>query len=396
MKITVITDSSIYNPTAGVNRCVSLAKGLVAAGHDVDIFCLDACSAGSATGDLGGVQFRHAASGIPSQNRWRRGWTVCVQYLGELNRFVKNTPTDAALVMVGKPWRVFLILQVLARREIPGFTERNEYPFILAPQIDTFLQRQAVQWWYIKKMVPRMCGLALMTKNLETYFRQVTPRCPPTIVIPMTVEPERFETPGMSPFPFRYIGFCGVLTGTKDGVPILVEAFGRIAAQFPDIRLVIIGDNSDTKAINDLRAIAEQYGAADRILFTGMISRKEMPRYLGNAALLALSRPRTKQAEGGFPTKLGEYLATGRPTVVTRVGEIPDYLEDGVHSFLAEPDDVDDFARALRTALSDPAGAEQVGTCGRTLAHTVFDYRVQGKRLGNFMSGTMQTPPLYT
>ena len=61
-----------------------------------------------------------------------------------------------------------------------------------------------------------------------------------------------------------------------------------------------------------------------------------MPKYLCNAKLLALARPDSIQAQGGFPTKLGEYLATGRPVVVTKVGEIPDYLEDGVNAFLSD------------------------------------------------------------
>ena len=49
--------------------------------------------------------------------------------------------------------------------------------------------------------------------------------------------------------------------------------------------------------------------------------------------MLVLARPDNIQAKGGFPTKLGEYLATGNPVVVTKVGEIPNYLIDGVNAF---------------------------------------------------------------
>lgn len=389
MKIHVISAGSVFSTSASTNRMLSLAKGLVGSGHEVHIFCLAASLNNPTSGEIDGIKFWHASAGAPLKTRWRRGWEMCIQHPCELNKFLKNNSVNAALLMLAKPWMVFFTLQVLSKFSIPVFAERNEYPFILAPQIDTWLHRLAIRWWYIKKMVPRFSGLALMTKNIEAYFLQAVPRCPPTIVIPMTVEPERFKLTQESPFPFSYIGFCGVLTGVKDGVPILVESFGQISARFPELRLVIIGDDGDLKEIDALRVIARRYGAEDRLVFTGEISRKEMPRYLGNAVLLALSRPQSKQAEGGFPTKLGEYLATGRPTVVTRVGEISDYLEDGVHSFLAEPDDSCDFARALELALSDPAQATQVGANGRTLAYTVFDYRTQGRRLGDFIADTL-------
>ena len=51
-----------------------------------------------------------------------------------------------------------------------------------------------------------------------------------------------------------------------------------------------------------------------------------------------MARPDSRQARGGFPTKLGEYLATGKPVCVTKVGEITVYLEDNVSAFLAEPE----------------------------------------------------------
>ena len=53
---------------------------------------------------------------------------------------------------------------------------------------------------------------------------------------------------------------------------------------------------------------------------------------------MALARPTNKQAEGGFPTKLGEYLATGNTVVVTNVGEIGEFLHDKVNAFVSDPD----------------------------------------------------------
>ncbi len=123
----------------------------------------------------------------------------------------------------------------------------------------------------------------------------------------------------------------------------------------------------------------------NRIIFTGRIDKDQVPHYLMNAKILALARPDSIQAQGGFPTKLGEYLATGRPVVVTRTGEIPLYLHHGQNALLCEPGNVDDFANKLRWALENYDHACRIGANGRIIAETVFNSRIQAKKLSTFL-----------
>lgn len=92
-----------------------------------------------------------------------------------------------------------------------------------------------------------------------------------------------------------------------------------------------------------------------------------------------MARPNNRQAKGGFPTKLGEYLATSKPVVLTKVGEIPLFLTDGVNAYLSEPDNAESFAKKLDEALSNQKEARKVGLNGRHLADTVFNYRIIAK-----------------
>ena len=122
------------------------------------------------------------------------------------------------------------------------------------------------------------------------------------------------------------------------------------------------------------------------MLFTGKLPRNDIPAYICNAELLALARPRSIVADAGFPSKVSEYLSTGRPVVVTKVGEIPAYLTDGQNAFLADPDSVSDFAEKLRLALMDEAQAMKVGTNGKEIAQSVFNYRFQATRILRFLA----------
>jgi glycosyltransferase involved in cell wall biosynthesis len=123
----------------------------------------------------------------------------------------------------------------------------------------------------------------------------------------------------------------------------------------------------------------------NRIYYMGSVTRDQIPPIIMNASLLVLSRPDSTQAQGGFPTKLGEYLASGNPVCVTKVGEIPDYLIDNETAFLAEPGSVESFADAIDRALRNPKNAKRVGLNGRRVAEISFNKDIQAKKLYDFL-----------
>ena len=172
----------------------------------------------------------------------------------------------------------------------------------------------------------------------------------------------------------------------KDGVSILIEAFKKIAPKYTDIKLYLIGDTSDKNEMAKLKRKVAEFDLQGRVVFTGRIDHAKMPAYLCNATLLALARPANKQAEGGFPSKLGEYLETGNPVVITKVGDIPEYLTDGENAFLCQPDSVEAFAEKLDYALSNPDIAKKIGRNGQKLIFSAFDYKVQSQKLINFVN----------
>lgn len=100
---------------------------------------------------------------------------------------------------------------------------------------------------------------------------------------------------------------------------------------------------------------------------------------------MALARPTSLQSTGGFPTKLGEYLSTGNPVVVTAVGDIPKYLNRD-NSFIVEPDNNEKFAEEIISIWRNYSEAKKIGEKGKKIVEGVFDYRVQTKRLHQFIN----------
>lgn len=226
----------------------------------------------------------------------------------------------------------------------------------------------------------------VMTKTLLEYYKGLIKN--PTakfLHLPMTVDLDRFShpLPIESSFKLPYIAFVGAMYDAKDGVNVLIEAFYRISNQYPDYRLYLIGPwGYDTPRH---QAMIKTLNLEERVLWMGEYDKTIIPSILKNASLLVLPRLDSKQTQGGFPTKLGEYLATGNPVCATTVGELPDYLTDGVSVYFAKPGSVESFAITMNRALSNPVKARMVGANGREVAERYFNKDIQAETLFNFL-----------
>jgi glycosyltransferase involved in cell wall biosynthesis len=273
------------------------------------------------------------------------------------------------------------------------FLEMSEFLDIHKYNKGNFLQRWKAdrrEQYFNSKAFNAYDGIALMTKTLLTHYSKFPHPHPAFLHLPMTVDLDRFSMETSQPEEFikPYIAFVGVMNDAKDGVNILIEAFANICSQFPDHKLYLIGSwNYDTP--NHLKLI-KKHNLMHKVFWMKEYPRDSIPSILKNASLLVLPRPASKQAQGGFPTKLGEYLATGNPVCATTVGEIPNYLVDGESVYFAEPGSVESFAHAMQRALSNPDESKRIGINGRKVAEKYFNKNIQAKILFDFLKENLQ------
>lgn len=268
------------------------------------------------------------------------------------------------------------------------FLEMSEFLDIHKYNKGNFLQRwqgDAKKLFFEEKAYYSYDGIALMTQTLMNHYQDFPKPQPKLLHLPMTVDLDRFQISAelLEEFKPPYIAFIGVMNDAKDGVSNLIKAFNSIKEKFPIHRVYLVGGwNYDTPI--HLRLI-KNFCLEGRVLWMKEYPRDAIPKIICNADLLVLPRPDSKQAQGGFPTKLGEYLATGKPVCATRVGEIPNYLTDNESVFFAEPGSVESFAEAMERALGDFENALRVGANGRKVAEKYFNMDVQARKLRMFL-----------
>jgi glycosyltransferase involved in cell wall biosynthesis len=292
-----------------------------------------------------------------------------------------------------KPDFIFLDRYVVQKFNISSIIRMRKYRFVMEESEFEDFDRPNSRWkmiQYNKRMkrfysvLPCTSLFILMTNTLCRHYEELTNHKGRIIHIPMTVDLSRFDRSnvktGMLPdLPSPYIAYCGSLSNRKDGIDVLIRSFAEFHKQFPQYHLCLAGRiHPDT---NEQKQLIESFGVQNHVHYIGVLDQAAIPAYLCNAAILALARPKSHQAEGGFPTKLGEYLATGNPVCVTKTGEIADYLRDGESAFLAEPDSVKSFTNALCRVASDISAAKEIGRKGRLVAEESFNMDVHIKRL---------------
>jgi glycosyltransferase involved in cell wall biosynthesis len=142
------------------------------------------------------------------------------------------------------------------------------------------------------------------------------------------------------------------------GLHHLLAAMPEILRRLPAARLVIAGDGEERAA---LEAQAAAVGMIPRVHFLGF--RTDVAAIL--SALDVFVLPSLNE---GLGKALVEAMALGVPVVATRVGGVPEVVEDGRQGILVPPADPAALAKAIVALLEDPARAASMGAAGRARA----------------------------
>ncbi len=177
-------------------------------------------------------------------------------------------------------------------------------------------------------------------------------------------EPASAFTPPPAP---RHILMPGRMVKDK-GIDLAIQAFLQVASRFPDAVLTIAGDGEER---THLEALARDSEFAPRISFLGVVPPEKMPQLIANHALVLM--PSRWQEPFGLVAL--EASQMGRPVIASRVGGIPEIIEDGVTGLLFEKGDVAGLTQALHSLLEDSAKCARMGRAAQ--AHVSSDFRFE-------------------
>ena len=151
----------------------------------------------------------------------------------------------------------------------------------------------------------------------------------------------------------------------RKGVHHILQALAR-PGQRTDFDLVICGDGPER---GRLEALTAQLGLTGRVVFTGQVDRKTIPKYFAACDVFVLAS--VVEAAGNV---LFEAMSAGRPVVCTNSGGPQEYVRNGETGYVVPVGDVDALASRIRQLLADPALQDRLGSEARRVTIGEFDY----------------------
>lgn len=162
---------------------------------------------------------------------------------------------------------------------------------------------------------------------------------------------ERFGLPSDGPV----VGVVARLHDAHKGQSVFLRGVAQLPTDLP-AQYVLVGGGADEQP---LRKLAAELGLASRVFFAG--SQPELSDVLHSLDILVIPSRRYESV----PKVLLEAMAVGRAVVASRVGDIPEFVEDGVTGILVEPGDPGALAAAILRLLTHPDEAKALGNQAR-------------------------------
>lgn len=349
-----------------------LASELTRRGHEVEVFTT-AHPQGLTLEAAGGVQYRYlnAPSGRYTRAWWRESLLAWQQ-----------TNAQAAFDLI---WSQSAGGEAIAR--VP----RRERPPLVTILHGTFISEIQTRWQSLTSLrdlaliglmygrhlrwqahVKEADAVIAVSNAVARQARAWYQGFPYPIVIPNGVDVTRFTwKPDLRqavrgrlglPALAKVLVSVGRLQAEK-GLHLTLQALARL--QRSDVHLLIVGRGKDEAR---LRRLAQRYGLAGQVHFTGFVPHEELPAYLNAADLFVMP---TLCAEA-LPMAILEAMACGLPIIATDIGGIPSAIDHGRNGLLFPPGDVDRLTGHIRWLLDEPSLAQAMGETARAKAIEQF------------------------
>lgn len=160
----------------------------------------------------------------------------------------------------------------------------------------------------------------------------------------------------------------------EKGCETFIEAARRVCAVDDNAMFLLAGDGTQRR---QYEALAERLGLAARLRFLGLVGDPVGEGLFAGSDIIC----QASNWQEAFGLSIAEAMACAKPVVATRVGGIPELVDDAVTGILVERGDSEGLARGILELVRGPARRSQLGDAGRSRCERNFDHRANAARM---------------
>ena len=204
-------------------------------------------------------------------------------------------------------------------------------------------------------------------------------------LVPLMIDFNRFKNDVER---VRYsIGYIGSF-GKKDGFQTILDALQLAVQENKSIHLYLIGDLTNNR---DIHAAIDQKGLGKNIVLIGKVKVEEIAKRLQSCSAFIMNRDKSSFASSGYPIKLGEYLASDRPVLMSDGQSYSEEYQDGVHVLKYKQDDVKSLAGVMLHCFDKYAKSQEISKNGYSLAKEKFKTEEVSKTIVHLFNNLLKT-----
>lgn len=174
----------------------------------------------------------------------------------------------------------------------------------------------------------------------------------PALISPLPIQPPRL--------------LCLGRLAREKGFDLAMTALRKVVDRCPEVSMIVAGDGPErailARQVTDL--------SLDRaVAFVGWIEPREIPALINQTTLVLMPSRRE-----GLPNVAIEAGSFGRPVIATRVGGLPEIVQNGETGLIVDPEDAEGLARGILQLLDHPDLAKQMGIAARRRVEEQFNW----------------------
>jgi phosphatidyl-myo-inositol dimannoside synthase len=221
-------------------------------------------------------------------------------------------------------------------------------------------------------------------------------------VIPPGVDPARFGEPSDTDTvkqnwgvkDRRIILFVGRLAKRKGVKEFIESSLVQIVQEIPEVCFLVVGDNPSESlvhrenAVSEIQAVVATARVEKHVRMLGSLSDDDVIKMYQISDVVVLPALDIENDMEGFGIVALEAAAAGKPVVATRVGGIPDAVEDGKNGLLVDPGDYNSLSEVITSLLKDRESSFLKGQYGRCRVNKDFSWHRIANRYENLFEAT--------
>lgn len=381
IKVKFITKHPFPYGMAPTNRIINYCKGLMGAGVNVEVYCIQPTyrepTKNRSAGLYKRIPFRYANSCQRSKSFVKRRIYDFLDFLRTCKDIIIDNGTDVNFIFFNSFFKEFIlvILSRLTKKKV--VRELCEYPYYK----DCFMGDVT-----LKYLFPFYNGFITISENLFRLAHKHKSTTAEIIKVPILLDKTEIET--VNPYQHNkpYIFHGGKLTESKDAMVSTIKAFAIANRTLNgSVDFIIAGPPSED--LSEIKRIIKDEKLEQNVIFLGEIPHDKVLEYVTGASLCILNKNNTLQNQCGFSTKLSDILLAGTPVITTYIGEAPNWLKDNESAYITEPHRPDLIANLIVDVFSNESKRKQIANMGKIIALENFDISTQGPRLAEFFKG---------